>query len=276
MGLPQLLLVDDSEAVLAYERAALRDRYALSTARDGLDALEQLERDDVELPALIVLDLSMPRLNGEELIERLRADARLRDVPVLVVSSEAGRARALVGHEPVVGALAKPLEATTLRATVERVLEEARLRRARSGLTVVRVAVGPRTFALPLSAVRRVIAQPLCTSIAGAPPFLDELVDLHGEPVVVFDLARRLGVAPRVRYVDRSLVVVDVDDRGVAVAVDAVVDPEFVAKDDIVGDDVRIAAHKEGEPLLVPLLRLASFVDAALLRSLDVRGGATA
>jgi chemotaxis signal transduction protein len=281
VGLPRLLLVDDSEAILAYERAALRDRYDLSSAVDGLDALQQLQAAGGDLPALVVLDLSMPRMDGEELLGRLRADPRLRELPVLLVSSEQKRAHDLVDGERVVGALHKPIEAVALRATVERVLDETQRRRALAGLVVLRLDVGPHEFAVPLSAVREVLAQPLCRRIAGGPDFLSELLNLRGAPIAVLDLARRLAVAPRARYVDRSLVVVDAGGRALALAVDAVTDPELVAREDVIdAKDVAGSAHGALKDLLVgvvkagaaralvPVLRPEAFVDPALLEQL--------
>jgi chemosensory pili system protein ChpA (sensor histidine kinase/response regulator) len=54
------------------------------TAKDGVDALEQLA--DV-LPDVMLLDIEMPRMDGFELIGQMRADARWRDVPVIMISS---------------------------------------------------------------------------------------------------------------------------------------------------------------------------------------------
>ena len=59
-------------------------------ATDGLQALDQATR---VIPTVIVTDLAMPRLNGWDMVGRLKADPRTRDVPVLAVS-----AHALVGE----------------------------------------------------------------------------------------------------------------------------------------------------------------------------------
>jgi chemosensory pili system protein ChpA (sensor histidine kinase/response regulator) len=58
------------------------------TANDGIDASEKL-RDVV--PDLILLDIEMPRMDGYELLEHIRADARLRHVPVVMITSRAGQ-----------------------------------------------------------------------------------------------------------------------------------------------------------------------------------------
>ncbi|WP_164017470.1 response regulator [Pyxidicoccus trucidator] len=83
---PIVLLVDDD--------ADLRDIYTLvledlgctvATARDGQEALEQAL---ARRPDLIITDVCMPRVNGLELCYRLRANERLRDIPLIIHSSE--------------------------------------------------------------------------------------------------------------------------------------------------------------------------------------------
>src|SRR5678815_5236532 len=91
MSLPHLLLVDDSQAVLAYEHAALSALYSLSTAQNGVEALEKARALPLDG---ILLDLSMPEMNGDEVLAALKADRRLSGVPVIVISSEHNRAEA--------------------------------------------------------------------------------------------------------------------------------------------------------------------------------------
>jgi chemosensory pili system protein ChpA (sensor histidine kinase/response regulator) len=65
------------------------------TARDGLDALTVME--DL-LPDVVLLDVEMPRMDGYELVERLRADSRTHALPVIMITSRVGekhRTRAL-------------------------------------------------------------------------------------------------------------------------------------------------------------------------------------
>lgn len=111
---PTVLVVDDD----CDQRSAVAELltlagYEVVSACDGLDALELLRAG--LRPALIVLDLSMPRMGGRAFLERLRANERL-DVPVLVTSGEAPAA-------PPAGAdacLGKPVEPAVFRSVVGR------------------------------------------------------------------------------------------------------------------------------------------------------------
>lgn len=81
-----LLIVDDEEAVAVGLAAMLRARgYAVETAFDGRQAFERMARDP--LPDLVVLDFSMPELDGEEVMRRLRADPRTAGVPLLLATA---------------------------------------------------------------------------------------------------------------------------------------------------------------------------------------------
>jgi CheY-like chemotaxis protein len=120
VSLSHLLLVDDSEAVLAFEKAALSGYYQVSTAVNGRDALLKISQLK---PAAVLLDLSMPEMNGDEVLARMRSDPQLSRIPVIIVSSEKDRAEACLAA----GArafLPKPIRAQDLLPLVERVLEE--------------------------------------------------------------------------------------------------------------------------------------------------------
>lgn len=88
-----LLIVEDDGADLELARLALEVsevRCELSVARDGQEALDFL-RGAGELPDLVLLDLNMPRVNGQQVIQAIKSDETLRHIPVVVftTSSEA-------------------------------------------------------------------------------------------------------------------------------------------------------------------------------------------
>ena len=125
---PHLLVVDDNEDNrYTLTRRLKRQGYEnLSVAENGRQALEMLAADNFDL---VLLDIMMPEVNGYEVLERLKSDMRLRDVPVIMIS-------ALDEMESVVkcielGAedyLPKPFNPVLLRARVGASLEKKKLR----------------------------------------------------------------------------------------------------------------------------------------------------
>ena len=146
MSLPSLLLVDDSDAILALERAILSGHYTLHTASNGKEALEKVVR---VVPEAILLDLSMPEMDGDEVLKRLKADPNTSHIPIIIISSEVSRAEVCLG----LGAelfLPKPFRADDLLAAVENALANAR-RRARVGSTCSCRGRGTMNFGSPPS-----------------------------------------------------------------------------------------------------------------------------
>ncbi|HEV7915568.1 MAG TPA: Hpt domain-containing protein [Albitalea sp.] len=82
---PLVLVVDDSLTVRRVtQRLLVREGYRVSLAKDGLDALERLAE---EKPAIVLSDIEMPRMDGFDLVRNIRGDARLRDLPVIMITS---------------------------------------------------------------------------------------------------------------------------------------------------------------------------------------------
>ncbi len=80
----RVLVVDDSLTVREVERQLLQNNgYFVETAVDGIDGWNALRRSDFDL---VVTDVDMPRLNGFELVERMKQDERLKSLPVMIVS----------------------------------------------------------------------------------------------------------------------------------------------------------------------------------------------
>jgi DNA-binding response OmpR family regulator len=105
-----ILIVDDDPEGRETLRDALEDEgYAVVVARDGHAALRQLL---VARPALMVLDLLMPGMNGNTLFEVMQRSAELAKVPVVVTTSDPSRA------PRGVPTLAKPLQLDRLLALI--------------------------------------------------------------------------------------------------------------------------------------------------------------
>jgi chemosensory pili system protein ChpA (sensor histidine kinase/response regulator) len=83
--LPTVMVVDDSLTVRKITgRLLAREGYQVITAKDGVEALELLL--DV-LPDVMLVDIEMPRLDGFDLTRNIRADARLRGIPIIMITS---------------------------------------------------------------------------------------------------------------------------------------------------------------------------------------------
>ncbi len=81
----KILLVDDVELFLELEKSFLADlHYELLVARSGEEALEIVA---AEPPSLILLDLYMKGIDGDEVCRRLRANREWRDLPVIMVTA---------------------------------------------------------------------------------------------------------------------------------------------------------------------------------------------
>src|SRR5213078_3099929 len=82
---PLIMVVDDSLTVRKITSRLLeREGYRVLTARDGVDALEQLKK---ERPAVMLIDIEMPRMDGFDLTRNVRGDPRTMEIPIIVISS---------------------------------------------------------------------------------------------------------------------------------------------------------------------------------------------
>ncbi len=83
--IPLVLVVDDSITVRRVtQRLLQREGYRVALAADGLQALERLQE---EKPTIVLSDIEMPRMDGFDLVRNIRADARLADLPVVMITS---------------------------------------------------------------------------------------------------------------------------------------------------------------------------------------------
>ncbi len=111
---PRVLVVEDDEAERMALARVLRDAgFSVGLAEDGEQALLTLEHNTP--PALVLLDLMMPRVNGWQVLRAMERTARLADIPVIVLTAFAARGGLPVGCR----VLHKPFERDVL-------LEEAR------------------------------------------------------------------------------------------------------------------------------------------------------
>jgi CheY-like chemotaxis protein len=128
MSLPRILVVDDAPDMLELINAMLPDNaFDVAGASDGTTALRMVSEDP---PALIVLDISMPGMDGVSVCRRLKENAPTRGVPVLILTAHSEfEARAKCEDAHADGFLTKPFRPFTLVRTIEHLLEVAAGRR---------------------------------------------------------------------------------------------------------------------------------------------------
>ena len=84
-AVPTIMVVDDSLTVRKFTTRLLeREGYQVITAKDGVEALEHLV--DV-LPDAMLVDIEMPRMDGFDLTRNIRADERLKNIPIIIITS---------------------------------------------------------------------------------------------------------------------------------------------------------------------------------------------
>ena len=117
---PLILIVEDDPTVAGLLDTLMQmEGYDTITAKDGLEGLLKVE---FRHPSLILLDVMMPNVDGERVLDELHARPEFTDVPVLIVT---GRADAHASFDPVVGrdnVITKPFDAAALARRVGELL----------------------------------------------------------------------------------------------------------------------------------------------------------
>jgi len=119
-----LALVADDSITMRKVTTRVLEAYDIEviTARDGVEATEQMQ-DCV--PDLLLLDIEMPRMDGYQVAEHVRADARLRKVPIIMITSRAGKKHRDRGKQAGANAyLSKPYKESELIAEVRKLLRK--------------------------------------------------------------------------------------------------------------------------------------------------------
>jgi signal transduction histidine kinase len=124
----RVLVVDDNADLRSYVTTLLSPTYEVSTAEDGLAALEAVRSAS---PDIVLSDVMMPRLDGFGLARELRSAPATASLPIILLSARAGEEAAIEGLSTGVDDyLAKPFSARELLARVRTHVDLARARRA--------------------------------------------------------------------------------------------------------------------------------------------------
>ncbi|AXK71087.1 response regulator [Lysobacter sp. TY2-98] len=122
-AVPLVMVVDDSVTMRKVTGRVLeRHGYEVATAKDGIDALERMAE---RVPDLMLLDIEMPRMDGYELAGAMKGDSRLRDVPIIMITSRTGEKHRQRAFELGVNRyLGKPYQEPELMRNVNELLEQ--------------------------------------------------------------------------------------------------------------------------------------------------------
>ena len=123
-----ILVVDDNPSMRGLLRMILEGSgYQVIEAHHGWSAMAQMR---VSLPDLVMTDMMMPTMDGDQLVRRLRSNSRTACVPILVLSADP-RAKEIASKADAV--LGKPFNRAALLTTVNWLLEEDRARDESTG-----------------------------------------------------------------------------------------------------------------------------------------------
>jgi two-component system chemotaxis response regulator CheY len=119
----KILIVDDFSTMRRIIKNLLRDLGYTNTAEadDGKSALPMLQAGNFDF---LITDWNMPGMTGIELLKHVRADAKLKTMPVLMVTAEAKRDQIVEAAQAGVnGYVVKPFTAAALKEKIERIFE---------------------------------------------------------------------------------------------------------------------------------------------------------
>ena len=119
----KILIVDDFSTMRRIIKNLLRDLGFTNTAEadDGMTALPMLQSGNFDF---LVTDWNMPGMEGIELLKRVRADEKLKSLPVLLVTAEAKKEQIVEAAQAGVnGYIVKPFTSGTLKEKIEKIFE---------------------------------------------------------------------------------------------------------------------------------------------------------
>ncbi|MDM8522778.1 response regulator [Desulfococcaceae bacterium HSG8] len=119
-----VLIVDDSGVMRAMILKSLHmsglplgDVHQAANGQEGLDALNQHWTD------LVIVDINMPVMNGEEMIDRMRQSNETKDIPIVVISTEGSKTRLEKLKQKGAAFIHKPFSPETIRDTIRNVMK---------------------------------------------------------------------------------------------------------------------------------------------------------
>lgn len=119
-GKPTVLIVEDNPDNMMTIKALLLDRYTVIEAADGMSGIQQARTQN---PDLILLDISLPEMDGYQVLDTIRKEEALQHIPVIAITAKAmkGDREEILSHG-FDGYLSKPVDGQLLETTIQRVL----------------------------------------------------------------------------------------------------------------------------------------------------------
>ena len=118
----KVMIIDDDKEIHMLMGKQLEALYTVVCASSGKEALDILKTEP--LPQLILLDITMPEMDGYEVLNRLKSDSLLRDIPVVFLTGMADESSELKGlNSDVVDYLKKPIAGKLLLARVQHYID---------------------------------------------------------------------------------------------------------------------------------------------------------
>ena len=116
----KILIVEDDEDLLCLYRLYLQGQsFKIILAKNGLEGIQQAEK---EKPDLIILDMIMPVMDGEEFIQKYRVEKKNFDVPIIIASVNDKIPASLIEKGKIKSVLRKPFPIETLVKEIESLL----------------------------------------------------------------------------------------------------------------------------------------------------------
>lgn len=126
-GTVEVLLVEDSPGDIRLTREAFRDANSdihLNVVTDGVEAMAYLRRQgdqvDAPRPAIILLDLNLPRMDGREVLAQIKADPSLKSIPTIILTTSEANADIVRSYELQANSyLTKPVQLEKFESLVK-------------------------------------------------------------------------------------------------------------------------------------------------------------
>jgi CheY-like chemotaxis protein len=114
-----ILLVEDNEGDILLTTEALKEAKimnSIAVTRDGWEAIQYLEKEDgyslAKTPDLILLDINLPKLNGQEVLKKIKTNERLKHIPVIVLTTSSAEKDITLSYQNQANSyITKPVEA---------------------------------------------------------------------------------------------------------------------------------------------------------------------